>query len=366
MIIPSTVALVLFLFEQVVFVSGAVLMWRIYQKYRFPSHGYMQLSFVLWMLSSLSRILLNATEQAAPVQQANFLWAAMNFFLILGIITTFYSFFYFQYNRLPARSNIASIMGGATLLAFSNPDWFHISYLADVEIYIASYDSVVSLIAGPLILLFIIVFLLPILTKVRLAKTRKVQYESLSLLIVPSFLLLWAATNSISSIAIVQTIRPFFFAAGWGVWIVLTTRRPLNLIFTKRKFEKILVMTDSGYPVLLYDLNTEELSDPALFSALFSALQSMMNDLLDSITSLKSIYYANKVVSIERRKHIVFLGIGDEPDTALLIALQVFSDNLLASYQDLVSPDGTVAVDLKNDAEIKEIIGTSFEKVIFR
>ncbi len=360
----STIGIILYFFEQMAFISGASLMWSIYRRYRFASHGYMVLSFISWIISSSSRMMLNSMEIIDALLQQAF-WIMMNFFLVIGIITTFYSFFYFQYNRMPARANIASLLGGATLLAFCNPDWFELSYISDLGIFIATYDSRINLFAGPLILLFVIVFLLPIYTKYRLATTKEIKHESLSLLIVLSFLLLWAAMSAISSITLVQIIRPFFFAAGWIVWVVLTKRRPLNLIFTQRRFEKVLVMTDSGYPILLYDFETHELDDPSLFSALFSALQSMMKDLMSSSAALKSIYYENKVVTVEKRNEIIFLGIGDEPDTALTVALQVFADNILEKYKTLVSSDGSVIVDLNDDDEIREIIARSFERVIF-
>ncbi len=362
--IPSIVASTLFVLEQLTFLGGASLMWRIYRRYRFPSYSYMFLTFLLWSISSAVRLVLNVTNPMETTVHV-ILWIIMNFNVVLGIITTFYSFFYFHYNKLPGRANIASILGGATLLAFCNPEWFQVSYLAEAGIYIAKYAPVVNLFAVPLIVLFIIVFLLPIVTKYRLAKTKKTKQETMSLLIVLTFLLIWAALPALSSIAIVQVIRPYSFAGGWIVWIILTKRRPLTLIFTQRKFEKILVMTDSGYPVLLYDFATGELGNPDLFSALFSALQSMMKNLISSSESLRFIYYENRVVSIERRTPVIFLGIGDEPDTALLVALRVFADNLLEVYGSLVAPDGAVIVRIEDEAKIREVISRSFEKVIF-
>ena len=364
MVAPPLVALGLFVFEQLVFVTGTAFMLRIYSRYGFESHGYMALSFFLWMLSSGSRLATNMLEPS-DIATAETLWAFMNLFLLLGILTTFYSFFYFQYNRLPARANVASTLGGATILAYSNPDWYAVAYDSNAGMFTASYSPIVSVLAVPLILFFIGVFLLPIVTKMRLAKSRETRLESGSLLVVLSFLLVWAALSLASGVEIIRTIRPFFFAGGWMVWIALTARRPLILIFTQRRFQKILVMTDAGYPVILYNFETGTLEDPALFSALFSALQTAMTDLLKTDTELRSIYYENRVVSIAKRGTVRFLGIGDEPDTALEAALRDFADRLISIYPALLTDDGTAVVGVIDNAAVEKLIHDSFDEVMF-
>ncbi|MCF2137846.1 MAG: hypothetical protein K9W43_11500 [Candidatus Thorarchaeota archaeon] len=323
MAVPPPIELILFIFEQVTFISGAVLMYRTYSRYEFASHLYMIGAFLLLSFSSAMRLITSTIDPTA-LETAELSWSAANFFLISGIIFIFYSFFYFQYNQLPGRANIASILGGATLMAYINRDWFTVSYDSSTGMFTASYSPVVNFLVIPLIVLFIIVFLLPIVTKIRLAKNRKAKADAASLLIVLIFLLTWAAMSAFTSSPIVREFRPFFFAAGWTVWILLTFRRPLNLIFTQRRFEKLLVMTDAGYPVLMYDFKTTTLEDPSLFSALFTALQTALSDLLKADTTLRSIYYENKVVSIEKRASVSIFGIGDEPDTALMVALRAF------------------------------------------
>ncbi len=364
MAFPPTIEILLFLFEQVTFISGAVLMYRTFARYRFTSHLYMAGAFLLLSASSATR-LITSTTNPTDLDTAETLWSGQNFFLILGIIMIFYSFFYFQYNRLPGRANIASILGGATLMAYINRDWFVVTYDPSTGMFTASYSPIVNVFVIPLIALFIIVFLLPIVTKIRLAKDPRTKKDSASLLIVLLFLLTWAAMSAFTSLPIVRETRPFFFAAGWLIWVLLTVRRPMNLIFTKRRFEKLLVMTDAGYPILLYDFETSTLEDPSLFSALFSALQTALSDLLKADTSLRSIYYENKVVSIEKRSAVSVFGIGDEPDTALDTALRVFANALFDTYPILKTTDGSLpSIDL-NPGTIEQIVTQSFSSVIF-
>ncbi|MHA1771047.1 MAG: hypothetical protein ACTSYL_03135 [Candidatus Thorarchaeota archaeon] len=339
-------------------------MYRTYSRFRFASHLYMIGAFLLLSISSATRLITSTIDPTA-LDTAELFWSAANFFLISGIIFIFYSFFYFQYNRLPGRANIASILGGATLMTYINRDWFVVTYDSNTGMFTASYASIVNFLVIPLIVLFIIVFLLPIVTKIRLAKNRRAKMDAASLLIVLLFLLTWAAMSAFTSSPIVRETRPFFFAAGWFVWILLTVRRPLNLIFTKRRFEKLLVMTDAGYPILMYDFETATLEDPSLFSALFSALQTALSDLLKADTTLRSIYYENKVVSIEKRAAVSFFGIGDEPDTALEVALRAFANNLFEIYPVLRTTDGALP-NLNLDSKIiEQIVAQSFSNVIF-
>ncbi len=361
-ILPPPTATVLFTFEQVTFWAGALLMLRTYRRYGFEAYRYMALSFGLWAVSSSFRLLANMFE-SNEMNTVTTLWQVMNLFLILGIVTTFYSFFYYQHNRLPARTNIASLLGGGTIVAYCNPDWFSVSRDLQAQIYAASYSPVVNLFAVPLIVLFILVFLRPIFRKFRRASSEEGRKEALSLLLVLSFLLGWAAASGLTGIPLVRIARPFLFVAGWMVWIVLTSRRPLTLIFSERSFDKVLVMTSAGYPILLYDFQEKRFEDPSLFSALFSALETAMSNLIETQSELQSIYYENKVITIEKRADVFFFGIGDEPDTALEAALRVFADLLLQYHSFSVEEDGAVfALDLDEDV-VTEIVEQSFGSV---
>ncbi len=364
MAIPPLIEIILFVFEQVTFVSGAVLMYRTYLRYRFPSHAYMSVAFLLFSISSIGR-LITSTIEPGDLAVAEIFWSIMNIFLISGILAVFYSFFYFHHNRLPDVANIASLIGGATILAYANVDWFEVSYDSEMGMFTSSYSPIVNILTLPLISLFIIIFLYPIVTKIRFAKTKRAKMEPASILIVFVLLLTWAAMSGVTVSLAVRISRPFFFAGAWLIWIILTVRNPLNLIYTTQRFEKLLVMTDSGYPVLLYDFEASALEDPSLFSALFAALQTALGDLLKADTSLRSIYYENKVVCIEKRPPISIFGIGDEPDTALEAALRAFANNLLDAHPILKTTDGTIPVLTLDPDLIQSIITESFSSVIF-
>ncbi len=215
--LPSSPVIVLFVFEQATFITGALFTYRTWTRYRFASHRYMTLTFVMWAMSSLGRLLTNALAGDIPAM-SEMGWIFMNMFLLFGILTTFYSFFYFQYNHLPARANVASALGGATVLAYCNPDWFEVSRDPVSGMLTATYQPVVSLFAVPLIILFVVVFLLPIVTKMRLTSNPSTRRESATLLAVLSFLLAWAALAAASAVPLIRLVRPFLFAAGWCVW----------------------------------------------------------------------------------------------------------------------------------------------------
>ncbi len=107
------------------------------------------------------------------------------------------------------------------------------------------------------------------------------------------------------------------------------------------------------------------MGDPALFSALFSALQTAMSDLLKTKTRLRSIYYENKVVTVEKRGKVNFMAIGDEPDTAIEAALRKFADLLMAEYPGMQTVDGALTPRSLDEGRVMTMIGESFGRVMF-
>ncbi|UJG44077.1 MAG: hypothetical protein K9W46_02590 [Candidatus Heimdallarchaeum endolithica] len=81
------------------------------------------------------------------------------------MILVFYSFIYFKTNRLHPVVNIVSFLGGALFFAFILPDFTELSYSETLGAWTAKYSLWIPAITAPMLLFFIISFILPISTK---------------------------------------------------------------------------------------------------------------------------------------------------------------------------------------------------------
>ncbi|MFX1475037.1 MAG: hypothetical protein ACFFCO_06160 [Promethearchaeota archaeon] len=363
---PSIFALIQFVFEVGVFLPSALLMFKRYRTYRFPAFQYMAIGFAAFLANSVLRLVCNFF---APGSDAfiKILWQWLNFFLVGGIMMLYYSFFSFQERKLPAWVNLVSILGGCVMCAFINLDWMTVQYDTAFSVWNVAYASVVNVFVIPLIIVFVIAFIWPTLSKFRGSKHPKVRRSTAILLMIFPILLLWGLLSGFTANPAIRFIRPFIFTFCWIIWSLNIWRRPLDMVFTDARFERLLVMTGTGLPILLYDFKENALEDPTLISGLFGALTTALEKAIDIAAPLQSIIYQDRLVAVERAGSLVLCGIGDEPDTALMVGLRAFGEGFLERFPQYRDPDRDIGkVTPPSLEEIAPIIDESFEVITIK
>lgn len=318
-------------------------MIKVYLHHRYLSHLLLGLAFGGMLISATLRFSANLNEENETA--ARFSWQIQNLFLVITMVMVFWAFIYYQHHSFPFYTNLVSLWGGATVLIYMLPDFIEMEY-DPLFGWNATYDPMVSLFAGPLIIFFILAFIRPIIVKIRFSQDPTVRKTGYLLIVSFSLLLFWALLSAFTIFAPIRVLRAFLLPLAWLLWAIVTWKNPLSLITTDVRMEKILIASEAGLPILFYDLEKRCTEDPTVATGILTALTSVLAEILlprttqDTIGFIK---YQNQFVAVRHIKEgYAFFGFSSDEDPGLASAFSVFIQRFIEGYGSFLKLEGFI------------------------
>ncbi|MFW9914927.1 MAG: hypothetical protein ACFFGZ_04885 [Candidatus Thorarchaeota archaeon] len=341
------IPLILMIVQLVGFGFAIILMLKVYIRHRFLSHLLLAIAFSGMLFSSSIRFAININDDDASLARLS--WQTQNFFLVSATILVFWAFIYFQHHSFPFYTNLVSLWGGATILIYMWPELIEMEY-DDVFGWNATYDPIVSLFAGVLIVFFIFAFIRPIIIKMRHSNDPYVRRTGYLLILSFLMTLAWGLLSGFTVFPTIRTFRTFLLPLAWLLWAIVTWKNPLSLIFTDARMEKILIATEAGLPILYYDLRNHCTEDATLASGVLTAVTSVLTEILSphqAKSTIASIKYQEQCVAVRSiEEGYVFYGFSKEEDPGLSSAFSVFIQQFAEAFGHLLRSGGVIEPDM--------------------
>ncbi len=367
-------SLALFIVEQIIFLSSLVILLYTFKQTKFEAHITLATAFLFLDINSLLRFITvlytKDTTSRHTTQLVTHLWEAMNVAEIIGLIFVFYAFIYFKTNKFHPVINIVSFIGGALIFTFVYPDFTTIKYNEVIGTWEATYSSWVTLLIIPVLLFFVVSFILPIYTKFTKTKDKAIRIQLFIQLIGLTIVLIWAALAGFTTNAVLRSIRPFLHPFGWLVWSITLIMDPFNIMVSNATINQLLITNITGLPIYYNDFTIKDKKEtPKLTSDITSGLISGVKDALEKIMQQKShlsiVVYNDQVIGITSSGYLQAFIFGERFDKTLEIVLNV----ILKELQESPSLSLKVTadyVDLDPAAEkiIKLLVEQNLKRVI--
>ncbi|MHA1115372.1 MAG: hypothetical protein ACTSPJ_04300 [Candidatus Heimdallarchaeaceae archaeon] len=329
----------LFLFEQLTFITSSIILFRTYKQTRFLSHFLLGTSYLLWVFNSIGRFITSFYKENVIIfnntRLISLIWIIVNCLLILGMIFVFYSFIYFKTNRLHPIINIVSFLGGALFFAFIMPDFTELTYSEQLGAWSAKYSIWISVLVVPMLLFFIVSFILPISTKLIRTKDKDIRKQLFVQIVGLIIVIVWAFFAGFTSNAILRAIRPFLMATGWFIWSSTLIIDPFNIMISNAKISQLLITTTSGLPIYYDDFTFDEKEVKSeisadLASGLISGVTQALEQIMERKSELNTVVYKDKVIGTTAVGYLQAYIFGERFDKTLETVLNV----LLREIQD--------------------------------
>ncbi len=342
---------------------------KTYRKTRFPSHAYLTISIVFFLLNSITQLLMTSFLATTDEDGAKLIWSIMNGFLIVAILFIFFAFMYVRYNRNHPATNVVSLFAGALILILVLPEFKTVTYDPTMQVWLSSYPPIVTLLILPMAIIGIGSFVVPIMRKLIRFKDRKVRRQLLVQTAGLCVLIIWAAFTGFTSNPILRTIRPFLLPIGCLIWSMTLIIDPFNVMVSNARLTSLIITTRNGLPIYGYDFEAkkdiESMEISGLLSGVTSALEAISSKMTNDQAVLSEVAYKDKVMGVTAVGFLTAYVNGERFDrtlkVVLLYLLKIIQDDVL--LQSSIKKD-SVALTPADEQHLTTLITSSLARVL--
>ncbi len=275
-----------------------------------------------------------------------------NAFIIAGYLFVYYGFLYYRTKQNAILANSVSLLAGIIICAMFYPGWVTVEYDPVFKRWTGQMYFVITILFIPLLLLFIIYWILPLIRYIRRGYRLTETKSGLFQLIGFSFLIIWAGSTAFSHIGMIGAIRGLIAYFPWIFWTLSIRSNPLILCHSKSKANWLLIMHESGIPLYYYSFSEKSPENIELASGMLSAIKYALEDIISSKTHLNSVNYQDKKLLFHQAKYFTIILNSNSVDEVLLVALKIFSDAFEEEYKKELD-QGITTVDTFKETDIK-------------
>ncbi len=252
------------------------------------------------------------------------------------------------------------------------------TYSETLGAWTAKYSIWIPALTAPMLLFFIISFILPISTKLFRTEDPDIKKQLFVQVVGFIIIIIWVIFAVFSSNYILRAIRPFLMAAGWFIWSITLIIDPFNIMISNAKINQLLITTDSGLPVYYNDFTSdkEEVKKEDekegkkevsidLTSGLISGVTKALEEIMERKSELNTVVYKDKVIGTTATGFLQAYVFGERFDktleTVLNVLLRELQENpVLASKID----PGFVNFDETSEKLLKNIVEQNLKRVL--
>lgn len=264
-----------------------------------------------------------------------------NVFIIAGYLFVYYGFLYYRTKQNSFLTNSVSLLAGVIICAMFYPGWITIEYDHALKRWTGQMSYLITIMFIPLLLLFIIYWILPLLKYIRsdykLTESTSGWFQLVGFI----FIIVWAGSTAFSHIGIIGAIRGLIAYFPWLFWTLSIRSNPLILCHSKSKANWLLIMHESGIPLYYHAFSEHSPENIELASGMLSAIQQALDEILSSNTHLDSVNYQDKKLLFHQAKQITIILNCNSIDEVLIVALRIFSDVFEEEYKKELKEDIT-------------------------
>jgi hypothetical protein len=252
---------------------------------------------------------------------------------MLGLLSMFFTFTYVRYNHFHPITNLASFDIGIVLSLLWIQKGNILVYDELLRTWVGHYNPFLGIFAFPMIILVLYAFIIPLLKKMKAIHEDNVQTQLFLQLLGISLMILWGFLGSFSSIRIIQVTRVFLLPLGWLFWSISLKLDPFNIIVSNASLTHIVLTTESGLPILVYNVKTNQNEHYEIVSSLLmgirTALEEVHHQILKKQTQLVENRYQDKVITLIKVNFLTAYLIGDRVDEIIKMVIQTVLNELL-------------------------------------
>lgn len=317
------------------------LMILTFKKYGHWSHLGIGIANLSFLSSSIVAFILEIGVDLKNLEVTNAFieigWIFANIFLYSAFWIIILSLLLAQFDELPTLSHLVTLLVGFSVGLITNTDNFIVSYEAGQ--LSASYNELISICAGIMYIIFVVLALTPLIKKLLSGKVQFKKKQYLIILISYLVLTFWVLSLFLTRIEIIRVLRRFSLSLGMFLWAIALYVDPLTIVISKAKIQKVIIITKNGLPIFSYDFEKEKKMDSgsSLIAGLLSAIKSGMETILSSGKALKTMSFEDSIMSFINGKHVILLLLSQETisSNTQLIA-NIFLEDFEIEYQDLL------------------------------
>lgn len=367
-------SIALFCIEVIAFTGCAFILFKTHKKTKYIAHLIQGVSFCFFLINVILRfvtsffsteVLIRETADGIAITVVGILWALMNIFLILGIYLLFLSFFYIKMNSFHPLLNIVSIIIGANIFAFSYPTFTVLNFDPIIKTWKASYNTLVTLLIVPLLIVFVLSIFVPVLTKIRKTSYNEQRNQMIVQLFGILMVLIWSILAAFTKYSVIAMIRPFLLPAGWIIWSATLIVDPFNVMISNSKISQLYIATENGLPFYYKDLSESQYLSSELAASVISGVKSALEELVQQEEKITVMNYEKQVLGIVQVGYLTAYVFGNRFDqileTVLRFSLQTMIDtpkmNFVLSQQVLAMDDDlTLEIDTLINDNLKSVL----------
>jgi len=317
------------------------LMILTFKKYRHWSHLGIGVANLSFLSSSIVAFTLEVSVSLGNIGVTTAFveigWIFANIFLYSAFWIIILSLLLAQFDELPTFSHLVTLLVGFSLGLITNTNNFSISYEAGQ--LSASYSGLISICAGIMYIIFVVLALIPLIKKILSGKVKFKKKQYFIILISYLVLTFWVISLFLTRIEIIRVLRRFSLSLGMFLWSIALYIDPLTIVISKAKIQKIIIITKNGLPIFSYDFEKEKKmeSDSSLIAGLLSAIKSGMERILSSGKALKTMSFEDSIMTFINGKQVILLLLSQETisSNTQLIA-NIFLEDFETENRDLL------------------------------
>ncbi len=299
-----------------------------FTKYKYVGHAWMTISFVVLLISNVLRM----ASQLLVMQQYLFeIWFLTNSFLMIGVWSLLLALLLSQYDRLPKRAHLITLLVGILVGLFASSDF--VSIKKDAVGVNAQYHPAIGIFSMILLVIFIISVLRPMGIKLKKNPSYLKQGHFMILLVAYALIVMWALGVFFTSNSLIRTLRPLIFGIAMLCWAISLYLNPLSLTLTYTQVKYVIVTSTPGLPLVSLHVPSRKEMDTTTLTGILSAIKTSMESVIGSEKSLKTIIFQDSVLSFITGKHaILILVIDGQLSSNIELLGRIYLDEFESKY----------------------------------
>ncbi len=359
--------LLLFFVALIAYGISIFILVRTYRRTKFISHLLLAVSFCSFFISSLIRFVVSFITD---LQIAQLSWSFMNTFSILGILLIFYAFMIIRFNKIPVIANLVSFFSGMLIVVLADDNYRTLTYNEQQSVWTSQYTFIVPILMLPMLIFFIISFILPLAAKFAKDTKGKVKGQFLSQIFGFSVVIIWAVLAGFTGVPALSFMRPFMLPLGWMIWSITLFFDPFNIMFSNAKIKQIILTNKTGLPFYTYSTKSDQQNQQQdeeyssiLESGLISGITSALERMAGRTSKLTSIAYQDEVIGLTKVDDLNAFVIGERFDKTLETMLNFL---LYEIQQHLILKENITADFINLDEYINDVLKEMIERELRR